>query len=87
MCAEVLCWVGWEWDGAVGGWGGWQDVAKELPVEMGGEPDLLIGNYSDGNTVASLLSHKLGVTQVGEWVTIGRVGGLLWCMTVSTGAY
>ncbi|XBI36216.1 hypothetical protein VPH35_121770 [Triticum aestivum] len=27
------------------------------------KPDLIIGNYSDGNLVATLLAHKLGVTQ------------------------
>lgn len=31
---------------------------------MKGKPDLIIGNYTDGNLVASLLSSKLGVTQV-----------------------
>ncbi|MBN2491646.1 MAG: sucrose synthase [Planctomycetes bacterium] len=31
--------------------------------ELGGKPDFLIGNYSDGNLVASLLSRRLGVTQ------------------------
>lgn len=39
------------------------DAAKELLLELGGRPDLIIGNYSDGNLVASLMSHKLGVTQ------------------------
>lgn len=33
--------------------------------EMQTKPDLIIGNYSDGNLVATLLAHKLGVTQVG----------------------
>lgn len=32
---------------------------------MEGKPDLIIGNYTDGNLVASLMSSKLGVTQVG----------------------
>ena len=32
--------------------------------EFQGTPDLIIGNYSDGNLVASLLAHRLGVTQV-----------------------
>ncbi len=41
-----------------------QDVARELSTELKGEPDLIIGNYTDGNLVASLLSHRLGVTQV-----------------------
>jgi len=41
-----------------------QDVAAEISKELQGKPDLIIGNYSDGNLVASLLAHKLGVTQV-----------------------
>ncbi len=41
-----------------------QDVARELSTELTGKPDLIIGNYTDGNLVASLLSHRLGVTQV-----------------------
>ncbi|XP_065015384.1 sucrose synthase 1 isoform X1 [Musa acuminata AAA Group] len=40
-----------------------EDVAKELAEELQATPDLIIGNYSDGNLVASLLAHKLGVTQ------------------------
>ncbi|KAJ4969448.1 hypothetical protein NE237_016149 [Protea cynaroides] len=40
-----------------------EDVAKEIAAELQGIPDLIIGNYSDGNLVASLLSYKLGVTQ------------------------
>ena len=32
-------------------------------TQLGGKPDLIIGNYSDGNLVASLLSHYLSVTQ------------------------
>ncbi len=40
-----------------------EDVAKELMAELGGRPDLIVGNYSDGNLVASILSHNLGVTQ------------------------
>eukprot|EP00897_Mesotaenium_endlicherianum_P000519 jgi/Mesen1/10468/ME000082S09974 len=40
-----------------------KDVGNEIVVELEGQPDLLIGNYSDGNLVASLLSHKFGVTQ------------------------
>ncbi|KAG6467459.1 sucrose synthase 1-like [Zingiber officinale] len=39
------------------------DVIKELDIELQLTPDLIIGNYSDGNLVASLLAHKLGVTQ------------------------
>ncbi|KAF8393683.1 hypothetical protein HHK36_021930 [Tetracentron sinense] len=40
-----------------------EDVANEIAGELKGKPDLIIGNYSDGNIVASLLAHKLGVTQ------------------------
>ncbi|KAH9619028.1 hypothetical protein KSS87_019211 [Heliosperma pusillum] len=40
-----------------------QDVASEISGELQATPDLIIGNYSDGNIVASLLAHKLGVTQ------------------------
>ncbi|MQL80204.1 hypothetical protein Taro_012658 [Colocasia esculenta] len=41
-----------------------EDVANEVAGELQAKPDLIIGNYSDGNLVASLLAHKLGVTQV-----------------------
>ncbi|XP_078429539.1 sucrose synthase 1-like [Wolffia australiana] len=40
-----------------------EDVASEIARELEGKPDLIIGNYSDGNLVASLLAHNLGVTQ------------------------
>ena len=40
-----------------------QDAEKEILNELQGRPDLIIGNYSDGNLVASLLSQKMGVTQ------------------------
>ncbi|KAL2327567.1 hypothetical protein Fmac_020994 [Flemingia macrophylla] len=40
-----------------------EDVALELSKELQAKPDLIVGNYSDGNIVASLLAHKLGVTQ------------------------
>jgi len=39
------------------------DVERELLAELGGRPDLVIGNYSDGNLVATLLAQRLGVTQ------------------------
>lgn len=42
----------------------YQDVASEIAAELHGTPDLVIGNYSDGNLVASLLAYKLGITQV-----------------------
>lgn len=40
-----------------------QDAAVELQSELQGRPDLIIGNYSDGNLVATLLSDKFSVTQ------------------------
>ena len=39
------------------------DVEKELLADLGGRPDLIIGNYSDGNLVATLLAQRLHVTQ------------------------
>ncbi|NJK51185.1 sucrose synthase [Candidatus Gracilibacteria bacterium] len=39
------------------------DAEKELYAEFQGKPDLIIGNYSDGNLVAFLLSRRLKVTQ------------------------
>jgi sucrose synthase len=39
------------------------DAATELQSEFLGRPDLIIGNYSDGNLVASLLSDELDVIQ------------------------
>ncbi|THG05022.1 hypothetical protein TEA_014231 [Camellia sinensis var. sinensis] len=40
-----------------------EDAANEIAAELQGVPDLIIGNYSDGNLVATLLSNKLGITQ------------------------
>ncbi|WP_206054883.1 sucrose synthase [Nitrosococcus wardiae] len=39
------------------------DVEREILAELEGSPDLIIGNYSDGSLVATLLSHRLRVTQ------------------------
>jgi len=39
------------------------DAEKELCAELQGKPDLIIGNYSDGNLVAFLLARRLNVTQ------------------------
>jgi sucrose synthase len=39
------------------------EAQRELLAELGQRPDLVIGNYSDGNLVASILAHRLGVTQ------------------------
>ena len=40
-----------------------RDVQDEILLELGCRPDLIIGNYSDGNLVAHLLSQSLEVTQ------------------------
>ncbi|MDR3393054.1 MAG: sucrose synthase [Sulfuriferula sp.] len=40
-----------------------RNVEHEALSELGGRPDLIIGNYSDGNLVASLLSQRMGVIQ------------------------
>jgi sucrose synthase len=40
-----------------------RDAEREVLAELGDRPDFIIGNYSDGNLVASLMSHRLGVTQ------------------------
>lgn len=40
-----------------------RECEQVLGAELGGQPDLVVGNYSDGNLVASLLSRRLGVTQ------------------------
>jgi sucrose synthase len=39
------------------------DAERELLAEFRGRPDLIVGNYSDGNLVAFLLARKLKVTQ------------------------
>jgi sucrose synthase len=39
------------------------DAEREVLAELGGRPDFIIGNYSDGNLVASIMSQRLGVTQ------------------------
>ncbi|GAB4829941.1 Sucrose-cleaving enzyme that provides UDP-glucose and fructose for various metabolic pathways [Ancistrocladus abbreviatus] len=40
-----------------------EDAASEIIGELQGQPDLIIGNCSNGNLVASLLACKMGVTQ------------------------
>ena len=39
------------------------DAEKELFAEFQSSPDLIVGNYSDGNLVAFLLSRRLKITQ------------------------
>ncbi|KAF3444274.1 hypothetical protein FNV43_RR13964 [Rhamnella rubrinervis] len=40
-----------------------QDATTKILDILEGKPDLVIGNYSDGNLVASLMANKLGITQ------------------------
>jgi len=39
------------------------EVEREVLSELGGRPGMIVGNYSDGNLVASLMSRRLQVTQ------------------------
>lgn len=39
------------------------DAGREILEELGGRPDLIVGNYSDGNLVATLMADRLQVTQ------------------------
>jgi sucrose synthase len=39
------------------------DAERELLTRLGGNPNLIIGNYSDGNLVASLLARRLNAIQ------------------------
>ncbi|MEH2140169.1 sucrose synthase [Nostoc sp.] len=39
------------------------DAERELLTQFSGKPNLIVGNYSDGNLVASLLSRRMKVTQ------------------------
>ena len=39
------------------------EAEKQLLAELGARPDLIVGNYSDGNLVASLMAHRLRITQ------------------------
>ncbi|MEH2240981.1 sucrose synthase [Nostoc sp.] len=39
------------------------DAEKELLTKFQGKPNLIVGNYSDGNLVAFLLSRRMKVTQ------------------------
>lgn len=39
------------------------EAEKDILAELGARPDLIVGNYSDGNLVASLIAHRLHVTQ------------------------
>ncbi|MFB6261390.1 MAG: sucrose synthase, partial [Thiohalorhabdaceae bacterium] len=39
------------------------EAETDLLADLGGRPDLVVGNYSDGNLVATLLAQRLQVTQ------------------------
>nr|GEU31987.1 sucrose synthase 7-like [Tanacetum cinerariifolium] len=39
-----------------------QDASEKIIEIMEGKPDLIIGNYTDGNLAASLMANKLGTT-------------------------
>jgi len=39
------------------------EAEKVILAELGGKPALIIGNYSDGNLVASIMAQRLQVTQ------------------------
>lgn len=39
------------------------DAEEEIKAELDSGPDLIVGNYSDGNLVAAMLAKKLGVIQ------------------------
>lgn len=39
------------------------DAEKELLAQLQGKPDLIVGNYTDGNLVAFLLARRMKVTQ------------------------
>ena len=39
------------------------DAETEILAELGGTPDLIIGNYSDGNLVATLLANRMEATK------------------------
>ncbi|KAL1224984.1 Sucrose synthase 5 [Cardamine amara subsp. amara] len=40
-----------------------KDATTKILDILEGKPDLIIGNYTDGNLVASLMANKLGITQ------------------------
>ncbi|XP_043718353.1 sucrose synthase 7-like isoform X2 [Telopea speciosissima] len=40
-----------------------QDATAKILDHLEGRPDLIIGNYTDGNLAASLMASKLGITQ------------------------
>ena len=61
---SLIAYIGYFYDFLFLFWYDDQDASNEIAAELQGVPDLIIGNYSDGNLVATLLSFKLGITQV-----------------------
>jgi len=39
------------------------EAEEAVMAELGGKPDFILGNYSDGNLVASLMAGRMGITQ------------------------
>jgi len=39
------------------------EAEQEVLALLGGRPDLIVGNYSDGNLVATLMGQRLGITR------------------------
>jgi sucrose synthase len=39
------------------------EAEQQLKAELGEKPDFILGNYSDGNLVASIMARRMGVTQ------------------------
>jgi sucrose synthase len=39
------------------------EAEGRLVAELGEKPDFILGNYSDGNLVASIMAYRMGVTQ------------------------
>ncbi len=39
------------------------EAEEAVKAELGGKPDFILGNYSDGNMVASIMAGSMGITQ------------------------
>jgi sucrose synthase len=65
------------------------DVEREIMAELGQKPDLIVGNYSDGNLVASLLAHRMFVTQCNIAHAIEKTkyqdADIKWCVGAGFG--
>lgn len=63
-----------------------QDVTAKILDLMEGKPDLIIGNYSDGNLAATLMAGKLGITQVILTISTHKVVCSLLCIILNWSA-